>query len=139
MVARQRIEFDWLDDLDQLRSVDTPAEETHRLGLDDVVVEIDLTSVHGKELTEFLQKYLRAGRRIRGQRVATRSGSTSGYAATPHPAGIAAARKRNKRIEAWGLAQPQPVRGYAEQVAKNGYRSPFLVRAYNEAHPEDAI
>lgn len=59
----KRIKVEMFDDLDHQadETALVPADETLRLALDGQVVELDLTTVHAKELRELLAPYLAAG------------------------------------------------------------------------------
>ena len=57
----QRVQTIFVDDLDG-----SAAEATVRFGVDGTDYEIDLNAAHAKALSEALEKYIQAGRRVSG-------------------------------------------------------------------------
>jgi hypothetical protein len=119
-MERKRVVVTILDDLDQARDVDTPAEETHMVGLDGVVVTVDLTSAHGKALTEFLAPYMAAGRKELGGMSYRRAGHFA--------VGTALTEKRaeNALIRAYGRAHKE----LQTEAFDRGYIPSGLRQAY---------
>jgi Lsr2 len=59
----QRVQTLFVDDLDG-----SAADATIRFGVDGTDYEIDLNAAHAKALSEALEKYIQAGRRVTGRR-----------------------------------------------------------------------
>jgi hypothetical protein len=117
-----------LDDLDLAlpAKVETPATESVALTLDGSRVDLDLGAENARYLREFLRPYFAAGRR-------------SGRQAAGNYGNMAAARRRNVRIQQWGKEQDAELRALALKAEAGGFRAVRLVRAYEAAHPEDVI
>jgi hypothetical protein len=59
----QRVQTLFVDDLDG-----SAADATIRFGVDGTDYEIDLNAAHAKALSEALEKYIQAGRKVTGRR-----------------------------------------------------------------------
>jgi Lsr2 len=59
----QRVQTLFVDDLDG-----SAADATVRFGVDGTDYEIDLNAAHAKALSDALEKYIQAGRRVTGRR-----------------------------------------------------------------------
>jgi hypothetical protein len=69
----QRVQTLFIDDLDG-----SAADATIRFGVDGTDYEIDLNAAHAKALSEALDKYIQAGRRVTGRRSVRGRRATSG-------------------------------------------------------------
>lgn len=115
----RRTEVVMTDDLDPEQT----ADETLRVALDDVTVELDLTSENAARLRETLQPWLAAGRRVRVRR--RRAASEE--------------RGMNMAARAWAQAQGIEVseKGRVPKEVKRQFQAAQKAGAKRDDHPGD--
>ncbi len=97
------------------------AESTVRFSLDGIDYEIDLSAANAAALTEALEPYIEAGRRVSGRK--SRRGGSAGGGRSSSAAGAA----DTAAVRAW--AQEEGI-----QIASRGRLSADVIAAYNAAH-----
>jgi hypothetical protein len=90
--------INFYDDLDlHLRGEKNPANGTVQVGLDGKTVELDVSSEHYKEISEFIAPLLAAGRKV----VTVRDKQGKGKGSQEDPGGRKAAIDYRKKLREW--------------------------------------